>query len=299
MVPIPVLFDVYSVVRASPTRQSHKKFLSPLRVLRRPRSPTVPPLGRGGGAPDKCELFRAVWLLSQGPEPYRRFAAKPLDTAAPACDDAGMDEQNDIPDLGLNLTARDLGLRPAGAKGKHVTAVAGEVLVAADLAALETSRDTKAPGVLKLRERHHFLARSIADGMKPGDAGLLCGYCASRVSILQADKAFQDLVQFYRQKVDEKYYGMHERMAALGVDAVDELQERLDDTPDEFTVNQLMDLAGRMADRTGHGVSTQTNVNIKVGLADRLASARRRLEAVGPAAGEGPTLIEGTAEKIA
>ena len=179
---------------------------------------------------------------------------------------------------GMDLTAADLGLRVQGRKAQPpMIAVLGP-LMSADLAQLEEARGSTAAPLKKLRERHHAVARALASGMKPGEAANMYGYSASRVSILQADPSFADLVKFYTVKTDEKYYGMHDRMSALGQDAVDEIQDRLEDSPEDFSIGQLLEVSKAYADRTGHGVTTTTEVNVKVGLADRLAAARKRAD---------------------
>jgi hypothetical protein len=198
---------------------------------------------------------------------------------------------DDLPEM--NLTARDLGLRLTGRGSKQVTMVVGADLTQADLDSLQDERGTVAPQLKKLRTKHHALARAIASGIGDGDAAILIGYTASRVSILKSDPSFNELVRFYTAKVDDKYLGMHERMAGLGLDAVNELSDRLDEDPEAFSNTQLMEMASRMADRTGHGPSSSTNVNVKVGLADRLAESRKRMEKY--ALGDDAKLINGEA----
>lgn len=198
---------------------------------------------------------------------------------------------NDLPEM--NLTARDLGLRLTGRQNKRVTAVVGADLTQSDLDSLQDERGTTAPQIKKLRAKHHALARAIASGIADGEAAILVGYTASRLSILKSDPSFNELVRFYSAKVDEQYLGMHERMAGLGLDAVNELSDRLDEDPEAFSNTQLMEMASRMADRTGHGPSSSTNVNVKVGLADRLAESRKRMEEF--AAGDNAKLINGEA----
>jgi len=202
-----------------------------------------------------------------------------------------MDFDN-LPDM--NLTARDLGLRLTGRASKHITAVVAGPLTQGHLDSLQDERGTVAEPIKKLRAKHHALARAIASGISDGDAAILIGYNASRVSILKSDPSFMELVRFYTVKVDDAYMGMHERMAGLGLDAVNELSDRLDEDPEGFSITQLMELSSRMADRTGHGPSSSTNVNVKVGLADGLKKARERIEAAAAEARlVNPTVIEG------
>lgn len=149
-----------------------------------------------------------------------------------------------------------------------------------DIALLQEEKGSKAPALKRLSERHHALAQCLASGMEPGDAAITCGYVPSRVSILQADPAFQELLAFYRQSVEAKYLDMHGVLAGLSLDAAMELRERLEDdmNADEkkIPVGQLIQLTQLGADRTGFGPqSSQLNVNVD--LAGRLQAARERV----------------------
>jgi hypothetical protein len=149
-----------------------------------------------------------------------------------------------------------------------------------DIALLSEERGTKAPALKRLSERHHALARCLAAGMEDGDAAITCGYVPSRVSILKADPAFQELLAFYRQDVNSKYLDMHGVLAGLSLDAAMELRERLEIDMDaeekKISVGQLMELTKLGADRTGFGPqSSQLNVNVD--LASRLQAARERV----------------------
>lgn len=198
-------------------------------------------------------------------------------------------ELEDLADM--NLTPRDLGLQLNGRHSKTIAAVVAGNLTQSDLDSLEDDRDSTTQPIMKLRHKHHALARSIASGMDGVTAAVLVGYTESHVSVLKSDPSFKELVRFYTVKVDEAYLGMHERMAGLGLDAVNELSDRLDEDPDAFSNTQLLEMASRMGDRTGHGPSSSTNVNVKVGLADRLLSARNRMDEA--AAGDNAKLISG------
>lgn len=171
-------------------------------------------------------------------------------------------------------------LRTTGRASRQVSATVVRALDAADLALLGEERGARAAPLKRLSERHHALARCLASGMAPGDAAITCGYVASRVSILQADPAFQELLSFYRQDVDSKYLDMHGVLAGLSLDAAMELRERLEADIDadekKISVGQLMELVKVGADRTGHGPqSSQLNVNVD--MAVRLEAARKRV----------------------
>lgn len=174
----------------------------------------------------------------------------------------------DLPELGLRITGR--------AKAPLTFDISRE-LDEGDLQRLEEPRGATPTPIKKLRERHHALARLLAGGTPPGEAAIICGYSASRVSILMSDPAFSELVAHYRETTAERYYDAHAAMAALHVDAVEVLRERLEEAPEEFTIGQLIEAGKFSADRTGFGPSTKSEVNVKVGLADRLNQARERV----------------------
>lgn len=174
--------------------------------------------------------------------------------------------------------------RTVGRAPRELSAELVRPLEEADLALLQTEKGSRPPALKRLSERHHALARTLASGHSPRDAGIICGYSASRVSILQDDPAFRELVEFYRADVEQRYLGMHEVLAGLSLDAAMELRERLEadmDAEDKaMSVGQLIELTKMGADRTGFGPqSSSTNLNVNVDLAGRLEAARRRVAA--------------------
>lgn len=178
----------------------------------------------------------------------------------------------------MDIDLDGLGLRTTG-RATTLTYAVGAALQASDLELLKTEKGSKAPAVKKLRERHHALARGLAEGMSPSECSAVFGYSASRISILQSDTAFQELIVFYSEAVRERYLDGHTAMKELHLDAAEEIRERLEDDPEGFSVGQLVDLMKVTADRTGFGPSTHSTVEVKHGLADRLDKARARLDA--------------------
>jgi hypothetical protein len=172
-----------------------------------------------------------------------------------------------------------LGLRTTGRATKPIGYdILGE-LTEEDLESLTKERGTQPPAVMVMRERHHALAKSIASGVKPGDAAHIHRYSASRVSILLGDPAFQELVEHYRGLADEQYVDFHAKLGQLAVDASHLLQERMEDPEQavDISTGQLLQIITAGADRTGFGPTQKTEVNHKIGLADKLADARNRI----------------------
>lgn len=174
-----------------------------------------------------------------------------------------------VPRMGIDLNLR--GRRPADLAVDVV-----RPLVETDMAALSVDRAISAPSITEIRSRHHALARALASGMSEGEAAIVSGYSQSRVSILKADPAFQELYRFYKNRADAEYVALHATLANVAQDAVEEIRKRLEETPDEVTTGQLVEIAKMGADRTGHGPQTSQTVNVNIGLADRLAEARKR-----------------------
>lgn len=172
-----------------------------------------------------------------------------------------------------------LGLRTSGRAKADLFAEIEDAISDADVASLQEERGVTAPQIVKLRERHHALARLIAEGKKPGEAALIARYSQSRVSILMNDPAFLELITHYKEEVNREFVDFQRKLAELGVDAATVLQERLEDAPDDMSDALLLRLVEVSADRTGHGPSSKTEVNVRVGLAERLQQARVRSEA--------------------
>lgn len=151
-------------------------------------------------------------------------------------------------------------------------------LEAGDLVLLGAEKGSKSSPIKRLSERHHALARNLAGGMAPSEAAIVCGYSLSRVSILQDDPAFKELLSFYRSDVNAQYRDLHARLSGIALDAAEEIQVRLEEEPEKVSLAALMELTKMGADRTGFGPqSSSTNLNVNVDLAGRMEAARKRV----------------------
>lgn len=126
-------------------------------------------------------------------------------------------------------------------------------LTEADIASMwdaTNSGQRGAPRIKTLRYNHHLLAKAVAAGKTLLECSQLCGLTVYRISDLKNDPAFQELVSFYADELNEVYVDVHQRMAALGTSVLEELQERFEEEPDKFTKRELMELFTTMADRS-------------------------------------------------
>ena len=144
---------------------------------------------------------------------------------------------------------------------------------------LQNTKATPQGGIQKLRSSHHSAARYFALGMKNYEVAAITGYTEARLSVLKSDPTFQELVQYYQDNNTEKVVELRDRMLTVGMDALDVLQERLDERPDDFKNAELTDVVRTMADRTGNGPSSSSvNVNVDAQLSEVMSRARSRVE---------------------
>lgn len=167
-------------------------------------------------------------------------------------------------------------IRTRGRPAAEIEAEVSRELTKEDLADLDMPRPAIAP-LKTLRDKHHTLARYMAQGFSDSDISSYTGYSSSRLSVLRTDPAFAELVNHYRVNREDAQRRLDERLADATGTALSVLQERLEDDPDKFDNGELLDTLKILADRAGFGPQkTQTNVNLNIGMADRLKAARER-----------------------
>lgn len=167
----------------------------------------------------------------------------------------------------LNLT---------GVKVKRVRPLARD-----ELQALKEPRPER-PVLQKLREGHHAVARAIAMGMTHAKAARFAGYSVARVTMLTQSPAFQELIAYYRNLLNESFKDQaDEYMELLTANAVkaerlvaDKLNAAIED--DEILpTRELLAISRDSADRIGYG-KKQTNLNVNVDFAAALERAIKR-----------------------
>lgn len=156
-----------------------------------------------------------------------------------------------------------------------VTLLGERALTAGDIARLEQPVGAVVEPIKKVSQRHHSLARCIAMGMNYTEAALTTGYGYVRIASLMQDKLFQELIAFYKAEVADVFRANAEQLQGLTNEALTELRERLENSPDKISTRDMIAIAQLAADRSGHGPqSTQTNVNVN--LSERMKNARER-----------------------
>jgi hypothetical protein len=139
----------------------------------------------------------------------------------------------------------------------------------ADMEVLQNPPKTgiKAPSLQRIRNTHHMLARLLAEGKKPTDISMITGFSPGRISSLQSDPMFVELMAYYSAQVESQYLDVHARLADLGVTSLEELRERIEETPEKFSVRELLEIMKETLDRSAApskgGGGGKTNIEIK------------------------------------
>lgn len=147
----------------------------------------------------------------------------------------------------------DFGMPPArrGTKSAFSAAVYLRDLNEADLAAVSSGvLGATTPSLTTLKSTHHNLARLLSEGLKAVEVSAITGYSQSRISILKHDPAFQELMAYYAAQKKQVYLDVHERLAGLGTDAMDELQRRIDEEPERISTKDLTSILTTTMDRS-------------------------------------------------
>lgn len=175
-------------------------------------------------------------------------------------------------------------------------------LTADDIARLHTAPKVAVPMLQRLRATHHRQALLLAEGKTVSQVAAIVGCTTARLTQLQKDPAFVDLVAYYQDQVMAAMLSDTARLADKIVDvgemAVDELRERLEDDAQRKSMRteEVRKIAEFAMDRTvappkaapGAAIAP-AQVTINFGTSLRLPSELRD-DTDGPA---GP-VIEGT-----
>lgn len=147
--------------------------------------------------------------------------------------------------------------------------IAGAVRALTEAEVLEPA-PARAPTLVRLRESHHQVARLFAHGVRPQAIATQTGYALSRLSVLQTDPSFQELVEFYRQSKEDAAINVEARMLGVALDALQEWHEKVMDG--EITdPGELREGYKLLLDRAGYApIQRSVNKNLNLNLAARM-----------------------------
>ena len=132
--------------------------------------------------------------------------------------------------------------------------------------------------VAALKHSHHELARLIATGIDHTKASLMTGYSATYIGrLVHGDPLFGQLLDYYSVQREQVHIDWIQRMRALGLDTLDEIQRRVAEEPEKWTHRELMELEALLMKGAGLGApngggggpAAPVTVNVKFVQADR------------------------------
>lgn len=116
---------------------------------------------------------------------------------------------------------------------------------------LSQERGIQAPPIKSLRIAHHRLAQVLATGASETEASRICGLSPSRISILKADPTFQQLLTSAMERKDELFGDVLGQFRDMILDGLQEIRQRLMDSPESIATRDILDMINSFADRTG------------------------------------------------
>jgi hypothetical protein len=97
--------------------------------------------------------------------------------------------------------------------------------------------------VVRVKAAHHRIAQLCATGASNIDVGIACGYTPQYISNLRTgNPAFIELVAHYTRAAEGEMLDLRAKQARLGELAVDELTDRLAETPEKFEIRELLEV---------------------------------------------------------
>jgi hypothetical protein len=133
------------------------------------------------------------------------------------------------------------------------------------------------PTVRHLRESHHAVARLFAQGLRNAEISLQTGYSLSRLSVLQDDPTFMELVAFYRDDAKRVAQEMEAKFLLVGNDFMQAIHERLLDHPEGLSDALLLEAAKQFLDRAGFSpVNRSISKSLVMNIGERLDRANGR-----------------------
>lgn len=163
-----------------------------------------------------------------------------------------------------------LGSARGGKAGPPLLVEVVRSLTPDDLAAIQSAPPARiqAQNLVTLRQTHHQLAQLLARGTAVQDASLITGYSGAYISILKTDPAFGELLAHYTAEREAVFADTMEQLRILGLSFKEELQERLENSPAQFTNREIMDamdlLLIKSRPNTGAGGGQRPGINIQV-----------------------------------
>jgi len=104
----------------------------------------------------------------------------------------------------------------------------------------------------KIKSSHHEIARLLALGLKNVEVAAQTGYTPQHVHNLQNAPAFQELLAHYQKRRTDEVMDLTKSINMTAADALQVLQERLDEAPGAISDKDLLGITEKLLDRAGY-----------------------------------------------
>lgn len=147
----------------------------------------------------------------------------------------------------------------------------------------------------QIRHQHHQIAGYLARGLPNHEISAITGFNPSYISILKNAPDMKQLIEYYQQQAEERTVDALARLRSLGIASVEELQNRMNEAPEKFTVAQLTELISvgilQTSPAGGRGPQMPGGGGVQISL---------HFQSPAESLGEpGGVILEGTARKAA
>lgn len=140
------------------------------------------------------------------------------------------------------------------------------------------TEDPDPTSLKRIREKHHSVARLIANGMTQRLVARITGYTEGYLSVLLNAPAMAELVQFYRVQKGAAAEVISERLKTVGMKALDQLEDKME--TEGLSAFELTGIAKLGLDRAGHGPASKNHTVVEHHLVDHAELKRRNQEAL-------------------
>lgn len=146
----------------------------------------------------------------------------------------------------------------------HITCQIESVLLPEDIAGyldehgnLTTTQKADERDIRLLRERHHSVARYLAQDIPESVVATITGYTAKYISDLKTNPAMIELIGHYRAPGNFAARQIGETLKRVAGMSLERLEEKIEG--DELSASELTAVAKLGYDRSGHGPASSTH----------------------------------------
>lgn len=104
--------------------------------------------------------------------------------------------------------------------------------------------------IQEMKTRHHMLAMVLAGGAPDQEAAFITNYTINTIVALKKSPMFRELLAYYGEQKEQEWKSFHAKAAAVGLDVLQVLHDRVLDNPDDIKTKDLKDLMDSLFDRT-------------------------------------------------